>query len=390
MRKITADWIFPGNAKPLSQSVIVVNESGIVKDVLNRSEAGENIEVFEGIICPGFVNAHCHLELSYMKNRIQRKKGLAQFIRDLLSIRNEKIEIVLEEINKADEEMWQNGIVAVGDISNDDHSLDQKTKSKIYYHTFVEAYGFVPEKTNSYFQNALNVFSKAREKKLSASITPHAPYSVPPALFKMIFDFTKNHPAIFSIHNQETQAETDFFRDGKGDFKILIEDFFKLNPIPFSPTGKRSLESVINFFPVKNKMLLVHNTMSRNEDFENAVSKNKNLWWCTCPNANLFIEDQLPQYDIWMECTENICIGTDSLASNLQLSILDEMKTIQKHNPEISTETLIKWATWNGAKFLGIENQFGSIEKGRQSGILLLNKMQNAKLTNESVVKRLI
>jgi len=129
--------------------------------------------------------------------------------------------------------------------------------------------------------------------------------------------------------------------------------------------------------------------MSDDYDFENALAAHDNLWWCTCPNANLFIEDKLPRYDTWMRHTEKICIGTDSLASNLQLSILEEMKTIQMHNPEISAETLIKWATWNGAQFLGKENQFGSIEKGKQPGILLLNKIREGKFTTESSVKRL-
>lgn len=390
MRKITADKIFQGSSGSLTGTVIILDDNGFIKDIIKQNEAGENVEIFNGIICPGFVNAHCHLELSYMKNRIRQKTGLSRFLRDLLTIRDEKMEVVLEGIDKADQEMLQNGIVAVGDISNDDHTLECKAQSSIYYHTFVEAYGFIPAKANEYFQKAFELFTKAREKNLPAAITPHAPYSVPPALFKLIFDFDKNHPAIFSFHNQETQAEADFFRDGSGDFRDMIMNYFKLDPVPFTPTGKPSLESVIKFFPKHHRMLLVHNTMSDDYDFENALATHDNLWWCTCPNANLFIEDRLPKYDTWIKHTEKICIGTDSLASNGQLSILEEMKTIQKNNPQISTETLIQWATRNGAQFLGLENQFGSIEKGKQPGILLLENCPEGQLNSNTIIRRLV
>ncbi|MEI7801583.1 MAG: amidohydrolase family protein, partial [Bacteroidota bacterium] len=282
---------------------------------------------------------------------------------------------VLDEIEIANHEMNRNGIVAVGDISNDDHSLQTKSSSSLYYHTFVEAYGFKPENAEQYFTATKNVFQKAIELKLSAAITPHAPYSVPKELMQLIYGWNKNHPDVFSIHNQETEAETQFFQDGTGDFKKLIDDFFKMNSAEvFHPTGKRSIDYLLQFLPKEKNALFVHNTFTTAEELKNTSEDFPNVFWCACPKANLYIENRLPDYNNWLQVKDKVCVGTDSLASNDSLSILEEIKTIQKNFPELKTEMLINWATINGAKFLQIDEKFGSIEIGKTPG---LNHLMN-------------
>ncbi len=392
MKKYSADKIFTGK-EMLEKSVLITDDAGkiLAIDSIEHHDRS-SIQFFEGVLCPGFVNAHCHIELSYMRNRITRRTGLVQFVKDLLTIRNEKLETVLDEIEIANQEMIRNGIVAVGDISNDDHSLITKQKSKIYYHTFIETYGFKPENAAQYFSNAKNVFYKAKELNLAASITPHAPYSVPPVLMNLIYGWKENHPEIFSIHNQETEAETKFFFDGSGDFKNLIDDFFKLNSAEvFQPTGKRSIDYLIEFLPKENNALFVHNTFTTADELKKTSENFPNLFWCACPKANLYIENRLPDYNCWLQVKDRICIGTDSLASNNSLSILDEMKTIQSKFPDIKTETLINWATINGAKFLEIEKQFGSIEIGKQPGINLITELNNDHSFSErSAIRKII
>ena len=101
--------------------VIVMNEKGRIEDVLNSSEIPDQtkIEKHEGIICPGFVNAHCHLELSHLIDKISPKTGLKNFALQLMMQRNIlSLESRVEAMKVADEKMWENGIVAVGDISN--------------------------------------------------------------------------------------------------------------------------------------------------------------------------------------------------------------------------------------------------------------------------------
>ena len=216
MRKISADWIFPVSSPRVKNGVVVVDEQGKILDVTDRKSFDQSdLEVYEGIICPGFINAHCHLELSYMKGKISEKRGMIQFIMDVIDFRNgftvsleeESLEIIYDSIRKAEAEMFENGIVAVGDISNDDYTFDFKSRSKLrYYHTFVECFGFYPEKAENYFAHSRKIFEEAQKKNLNASITPHAPYSVPPELMKTIFSFKENQIAIFSYHNQESRS----------------------------------------------------------------------------------------------------------------------------------------------------------------------------------------
>lgn len=152
-------------------------------------------------------------------------------------------------------------------------------------------------------------------------------------------------------------------------------------------------------------MLFVHNAVSSVKDFEmldneykekphftnsKLQTPNCKLFLCTCPNANLYIENRLPDYSFWKNYPDQICIGTDSLASNHQLSILEEMKTIQKHDPSISTEQLIHWATLNGAKFFGWENELGSIEVGKKPGLNLIKTNNGFSSISTSNVVRLI
>ena len=138
---------------------------------------------------------------------------------------------------------------------------------------------------------------------------------------------------------------------------------------------------------------MVHNTFTTKEDIEWAnsqlsVSNSPILFWCTCPNANKFIENKLPNYNYFIEENVRVTIGTDSLASNWSLSILDELKTISKHYPQISLQTLLLWATKNGADFLGF-NQLGTIEKDKKPGLNLLKNIDNLKLSDKTEVLKL-
>ena len=147
MRKIAANYIFPVSGPPLKNGIVEVDPSGKIINVIDtkgslRETAG--LEFYNGIITPGFVNAHCHLELSYMKNRIPEKCGLDQFVFHLTKIRNETSEYIHNAIENSHNEMIRNGIVAVGDISNTSDSFPIKLGSNIKYHTFLEIFGRKP------------------------------------------------------------------------------------------------------------------------------------------------------------------------------------------------------------------------------------------------------
>ncbi|NQX97881.1 MAG: amidohydrolase family protein, partial [Flavobacteriales bacterium] len=214
MKKISADYIFPGNSVPIKNGVIVIAENGVIETILNPEFDEINwddVEVHEGIICPGFVNTHCHLELSYLKGQLTEKTKLHGFVKEIIALRNNSSPEFRENaIKLAEQEMLKNGIVAVGDISNGDSTFSQKEKSILKYHTFVEVFGSDPKIANDAFKHSEEIYNSYFNKK-NASITPHATYSVSDNLVKLINEHSTKNNSLISIHNQETASENTYF-----------------------------------------------------------------------------------------------------------------------------------------------------------------------------------
>jgi cytosine/adenosine deaminase-related metal-dependent hydrolase len=373
MRFITANQIFSGKEFLPTNTVLVVNDNGLIENItIKENVESSNIEHFEGIISPGFINTHCHLELSHLKNFIKQHTGIVDFGLGVMKHRNEfSTELQQEAMCLADKEMQTQGIVAVGDISNTSDSIKTKLESNLYYHTFVELIALNPERANVVFDVGKQLLSEYTNAQLSASLAPHAPYSASLELIKQISNdcFSINKPT--SIHNQESKAENEFFNSKSGDYLRLYETI-KVPIDYFKATGKSSLQNIISAFNKNVNTLLVHNTFTNKDDIESVRKIHSHLYWCLCPNANLYIENTLPNIDL---LTSNNCIltiGTDSLASNSGLSVINEINTILEHQPNVSLELLLNAATYNGARFLGIENEFGLLDKNKKCGINLI------------------
>ncbi len=392
IRKISADWIFPISSAPIKNGILIFDKHGKILDLINPSEAQaipEEVEKFNGILCPGFVNTHCHLELSWMKNKIPEKTGLGGFVLEVQKAKQASDRRQIEEaIANADEQMHKNGTVAVGDISNTDYSFATKSGSTVFYHSFIEVYGSMPWLAEEKFSKSKSIFDKLKKEfNLQGSITPHATYSVSEQLFSLIKHHAEKHQSILSLHHQESQDENLLFKNKTG---WIVESMKKLgiDYSWFEPTGKSPIESTGHLLPTKNPLLLVHNTFSEEADMDFAESIFENLYWALCPNANLFIEGQLPDIPLMVKKNLNLTLGTDSLASNHQLSVLEEIKTIAKAFPEIPLENLLKWSSLNGAQFLGIENRYGSFDKGKTPGINLITEISRSlhQLSSDSKV----
>ena len=378
-QKFRADQLFDGYRLLDDQYVLITSEEGVVEDIVHKNEAGDDVQVFTGIVSPGFINCHCHLELSHLKGKIHEKMGLIEFISQVMKERHFNEPEILEAIDKAEEEMIRVGIVAIGDICNTKFSLTQKAKGRIWYHNFIEATGFIPQLAEQRFNHAVEIFN-AYENLYSNpgaaiaiganSIVPHAPYSVSNELLEKIIHFPGNH--LMTIHNQEAAAENELFLHKQGEFLNFYKNF-NIDSLFFSSSGKSSLQTYLPKFLPDQHVILVHNVHTSDEDlsFCQQSSGICQLYWCLCPNANMYITGQLPGIELFIQHNSTIVLGTDSLASNHQLSITAEMRTIQNHFPKIKTEQLLKWATINGAKALRMDNSLGSFEKGKKPGVVL-------------------
>lgn len=361
MRFLTADYLHPLHIAPIKKGVLQISDEGEVITIFeNRADVSiEKLEIFSGTLCPGFVNAHCHLELSHLLGIAEPGKGFLDFVRAIQQRNNFTKDKILKAIERAERQMIKNGIVAVGDICNTTDTLLQKQKGNLYYYNFIETFQAHEDKTEQTIKDVLQIREKFRQAKMKATIVPHSPFSVPPNLSKEIANIFDDEDELLSVHLQETKAENQLFENKRGE---LLDWLQKMN-VSAEIWGNRNKSTDIFAELGKQKILLVHNTFARKKDMTDN-------YYCTCPKANLYIENTLPDYSIFN--TDKLCVGTDSLASNNSLSILEELLIIQQ-NSDFDLDTLLKISSKNGAEALGF-SELGTFEEGKIPGVNLINK----------------
>ena len=371
MRFLTADYLYSLSVSPIKQGVLQISDKGEVISIFeNRNEVPQDkLEIFEGIICPGFVNVHCHLELSHLLGKAEKGKGFLDFVGTVQQRNKYTPEEIQVAIEKAEKQMISNGIVGVGDICNTNDTLLQKQKGNLKYYNFIETFGVHEHKIDVVFSQVSDLRKEFRNAGQKATIVPHAPYSVPPKLMSKIANSFDRNDELFTIHNQEAKEENELFVNKNGKF------FDWLNSIKASSSIWLNRDKSIDILDEldNTKMLLVHNTFAKKEDITAD-------YYCTCPKANLYIENTLPDYSIFD--VSKLCVGTDSLASNDSLSILEELLVIQE-NSNFDMSTLLKIACKNGAEALGFES-LGAFEKGKIPGVNLIVNFE------KTIVKKLI
>ncbi|MEN9696765.1 MAG: hypothetical protein RLZ56_186 [Bacteroidota bacterium] len=385
-QKFQATQLFTGTELVQDQLVLITQKDGTVEAIVGIEDAGDDIQSFDGILTPGFVNAHCHLELSHMKDMIPAHTGLQEFVKQIVSLRAVDANRIEEAIQNAEAEMLANGIVAVGDISNTLDTLTQKAKQNLAYYTFVELYDLDPSRAADKMNAGLENQKAFESHKLRASLVPHAPYSVTQNLWKLLAEHFGSHT--ISLHNQETPDENEFFKTKTGSFLGMYERT-KVSLDFFEPTGLSSLQSVLPIFKNAASSILVHNSFTNVDDIAAVKKQMPNSFWCLCPNANQYIEQTMPPIELLRNNGANIVVGTDSYASNWSLNILDELKTIQKHNLNIPLEEMLSWATLNGARALQMESKLGSFEKGKQPGVVVIENIENNTILKKAHSKRI-
>ncbi|MEI8052143.1 MAG: amidohydrolase family protein [Bacteroidota bacterium] len=372
-RKLTANQIFNGYEILPEDSVLILAKNGVIEDIVKQEDAGDDIERFSGMLSPGFVNCHCHLELSHMRGLVPKHTGLIEFLMKIVENRQATEEEIQIAIEAAEYEMIQNGIVAVGDICNNTNTIFQKSKSNLHYQNFIEVAGFPDGIADKRFNAIQEIYHDFEKISKFNSIVPHAPYSVSTSLLEKITSFAGNE--IMTMHNQETLAENQLYENMEGDFLPFYQKL-NIQADNFTAKGKSSLQYFLPFFKLNQPLILVHNVYTKEEDIVYAQTiynmNNPPLYFCLCPHANQYISNKLPDVDMFVKNNINLVLGTDSLASNDQLSIWEEIKLLQQHFPHINISEMLKWATSNGARALKIDERYGSFEVGKRPGVVLI------------------
>jgi aminodeoxyfutalosine deaminase len=372
-RKLSATRLFDGK-QFRDHQVLVVAGGGRIEAIVPAPAAPDpETETYEGILMPGMINSHCHLELSHFKGVIPCGTGLVDFLIGVVRSRQD-LPLVVDQLVQAEREMYEEGIVGVADICNTVDALAVKKGSALEWHNLVEVLNFRDENLAQRLAQYNEVAAAHRQAALSTILTPHAPYSVSRGTFEALNEATAG--GIVSVHNQETKAENELFNSGSGDF-LRLYAAFNTGLSPFEVVGGNSLRAWLPYFTKGQTILLVHNTFMEEADIvfaqEHAERYGLNLVFCLCPNANLYIENALPPVDLLLRHGCRVVLGTDSYSSNWRLSIASEIATLAKHFPQIPLETVLQWATLNGAEALGWSH-LGRLASGLSPGVVLLNE----------------
>lgn len=390
MKKIACQYVLDKDGLLKQWGLVSFDNRGIVLGVefLDPSafDSIPSLEYYDGILIPGMTNAHCHLELSYLKGQIEEGSMLDGFVRSITQIRGqwtEQQQIDAAKLN--DRFMWHEGVQAVGDISNGTTSFPAKIASGIKYYTFAEYFNMpTDDEAEAYFAEKTTNVAVARKAGLSISPSPHSTYMVGDKLFKMSSGSER-----LSIHFMETSTELGLF-DGTGGMYHLIVDEWGMKP-DFLYYGSHPAR-LVGSLPPDVPLLLVHNTQCKRSDIQQVTDYFTNVTFVLCPRSNYYIERAFAPAQLMYEMGVNVAIGTDSLTSNHSLSMIEEIKWLEKNNPEIPLNVILTWATKGGARGLGFDNVIGSFEEGRRPGAVLIENvdLETLKTTPKTTSRRLI
>ncbi len=365
---ITADYIYTPE-KWLENHVLEIAENGKIL-ALRPLTAKDSPVIYKGVLSPGFVNAHCHLELSGLKGKIERHTGMSSFVGKIYSENTktpvtEKENAIINAINLA----FESGTQAFGDICNDTLSLIPKTEfPNLYFHNFVEVLGSNGSRAEQIWQNGEAILDTFQSAYISgnSSITLHAPYSVSENLVALCGKYYKKNPSLASVHLLESEEEIELFEKGTGG----IAEFMKSIGIPFAgyPTPN-PVEYLLEGVRNAESGIFIHLTEAGEKELAEIHRLLPQFFFCLCPRSNEYIHKKFPYIPDFLPYSDKICLGTDSLASNDDLNMLEEIKVTLRLYPEVSLHTLFTWLTVNGAKALRIPGA-GAFIQGQNNGVI--------------------
>ena len=368
--RFTAQTVYTLAGEPIENGYVDVAPDGTILAV---GHADGHVD--EGIICPGFVNAHCHVELSYMKGLFRKGTGMAGFIDQINELRDtSSMEEKISALKEAMDSMWASGVQAMADISNCADSFEVKASHPMYTRSFLEVFGAVPSECDSVMEYVTSLQEKVASYGLDAAPTPHSCYTMSPELVTAS-SAAGLKSGFLSFHSEESDEEEEMMRFGRGP----MWDNRVRNGIPTPPvTGTSSLEYFLERVtaavpaPVPGNVLLVHECCLTPEGAARAREVLQHPYIAVCPLSNLFIHCVLPPIPVMRESGIPICIGTDSLSSNDQLSMIDEIMCLRRAF-DLPMQEVLTWACLNGARFLGIQDRIGTLEPGKKPGVVRIS-----------------
>jgi cytosine/adenosine deaminase-related metal-dependent hydrolase len=332
----------------------------------------EEIDLGRAAVMPGLVNAHTHIELSWLWGRVPPNDSFVAWVSQLIALRaaagpDDRAKMV-EAVAAAEEA----GTAAIGDISNTLASVDAIARSKLHAVVFRELIGFRTDDPAGLVHRALAELASAPVlpgERIRLSLAPHAPYSVSPALFREIAKASTANGAVSSVHLGESPDELRFLRDGEGPFRAFLERLGAWTPV-WEPPRCRPVEYLRRLDVLSPQLLIVHGVQLTDPELKDLARRGATL--VTCPRSNVWVGSGDPPIERFYASGVNVAIGTDSLASATDLNLFSEVAAMHHIAPDLPPRQLLASATRAGASALGFD-RLGFIGPGAHARLIAID-----------------
>ena len=371
-----ASWILPINDRPIAGGTVTVDRD--IVTAVGPYDGGAVEELGRVAVLPGLVNAHTHLELSWMRGlvppSIEGSTSMPTWAAGLIRLRAaenaagaaEHTEHAERAIADAIRYARASGTCLVGDITNTLASYEPLMDSELSAAIFREVIGFAASDPEAAVAAASGPIADLTPIAwLRPSIVPHAPYSVSPALMQAIARWNTGKP--LSIHLGESAQEIEFLRDGTGEWRQLLDRLGAWNP-SWEVPACGPVEYLDRLGMVNRDLIAVHGVQFTVAELSRLAAAGATL--VTCPRSNRWTGAGLPPVDRFYASGVRVAVGTDSLASVDDLNLFAELAEIRRLAPSVPAARILESATLAGAEALGFASELGSLAPGKRAQLL--------------------
>jgi aminodeoxyfutalosine deaminase len=370
-----AAWVVPVAGPPIRDGWVAV-EGGQVVDLGSVADMPTGIAAAASpvpashdrrasAILPGLVNAHAHLELSWMRGKVLPRQSMPEWASALIALRRNPAIDPLQAIESAISEARAAGTTLFGDVANTTATYAPLARSGLSAIIFRELIGFRVDEPSATIRNAqAELDALPDDQSVRSTLAPHAPYSVSPALLSALATHAPDRP--LSVHLGESAAELEFLQDGAGPWRSLLDSIGAWNPAWQAPRCG-PVEYMERLGLLGARLLAVHCVQLNGVELSKLARAGATI--VTCPRSNQWTGAGVPPIPAFYDSGARVAIGTDSLASVETLSMFDEMAAVRRLAPQVPARRILRSATLDGAAALGFAD-LGSIESGKRAALL--------------------